>query len=124
MQEREKEIADGLEAAVKSKKSLELAEKKSKMQLQVAKIEAASIIAQANQRAEQMVDEGRVTAKNKGKKMLELAKADIAAEKDSAQQELRRQVTALVIDTAEKILQSDVNKKANQKLIDKVIAEI
>lgn len=124
MQEREAKIADGLAAAEKSKKNLELSAKKVTEQLRAAKNDAAKIIDHANQRSGQIIEDAKTVANKEGKRLLELAKSDIATEKESAKQQLRQQVAALAVDAAEKVLRSNVDAKANQQLIDKVIAEL
>lgn len=124
MQEREQKIADGLAAADKGKKSLELAEKRIKEQLRATKTQAADIIDQTNQRGAQVVEDAKTAANTEGKKILELAKADIATETEKAQQQLRQQTANLVVAATEKILQRELNAKTNQSLIDKVITEI
>ena len=68
MEERRQKIADGLEAATRAEKDLELAQAKSTDQLKVAKVEAAGIIDLANKRGSQIVDE----AKDKAKEELSL----------------------------------------------------
>ena len=56
MEEREKKIAEGLEAADRADKDLELAKQKSGERLREAKIEAAALIDAANKRSAQIVD--------------------------------------------------------------------
>ncbi len=124
MQEREKTIAAGLEAADRGKKSLELAEKKSKSQLREAKVEATNIVERGNQRAAQMIEEAKAKALEEGKRLLHLAKSDITTEMENARQQLRQQTASLVIDAAEKVLRRNIDAKANAKLIDQVIKEI
>lgn len=67
MEERRKKIADGLEAAARSEKDLELAQVKSAEKLNDAKSDAAAIIDQANKRAAQIVDEAKEQAREEGK---------------------------------------------------------
>jgi len=124
MQEREQTISDGLAAAEKGQKSLELAEKKSIEQLREAKTQANDVIDQANARGTQLIEESKGTASEAGKKMLALAKTDIATEKEKAQQQLQQQTAALVIAATEKVLQQSIDVAASQKLIDKAIEEI
>ncbi len=124
MQEREQKIADGLAAAEKGKKTLELAEDRSKKQLRQTRIDATKIVDQANQRAAQVVEEAKTRASTEGKKLLALAKTDIAREHDKAKDQLRQQIASLVIETTEKILQRNVDDKINKGLVDKVIEEI
>ena len=124
MREREKKIADGLEAATRGEKSLELAQEKVKKQLREVKLEASGIIDQANKRVAQMLEEAKDKASLEGKKMLDLAKADIGKEMEAAKEELLNQVAALVIEIAEKVLQKNIDAKTNAELINKLLEEI
>ena len=60
--ERAKKIADGLEAAERAGKDLELAQERAAEQLREAKTEASGIIEQANKRASQIIDEAKEQA--------------------------------------------------------------
>lgn len=124
MNERQKKIADGIEAAEKSKRNLELTEKSVAKQLREAKVEAASIIDQANQRVAQMIEEAKKTASEEGKKMLTMARAGIATEMENAKQQLHKELATIVLEATNKILQQNINPEINQKLVDQFIAEL
>ncbi|MDB4408412.1 F0F1 ATP synthase subunit B, partial [bacterium] len=62
MQEREQQIADGLNAAEKAGQDLDQAKLEVAEQLDQAKQQAAQIIDQANKRAAQIVDEAKEQA--------------------------------------------------------------
>ena len=61
MEERQKKIADGLDAADRAMRDLELAQNKATDQMKEAKQEAAGIVDQANKRANQIVDEAKTS---------------------------------------------------------------
>jgi F-type H+-transporting ATPase subunit b len=124
MQNRQKKIADGLAAAEKGQKSLELAEQKVKKQLKAAKGEAANIVDEASMSAAKLVEEGKHKAVEESKRILALAQSDVAKESEKAKHELRGEIADLVIIAARKVLHKNIDKAANQKLIDKVIEEI
>jgi F-type H+-transporting ATPase subunit b len=124
MDERQKKIADGLEAAEKSKRNLELTEKNITKQLREVKVEAAAIIEQANQRAVQMIEEGKKNATEEGKKLLTVAKLGIDTEVESAKQQLQKEVADMVLAVTHKVLQQNINPAINQKLVDQFIAEL
>ena len=56
LHERQKKIADGLDAAARAARDLELAQDKAGQQLREAKAQAAEIIDQAKKRGTQIVD--------------------------------------------------------------------
>lgn len=63
LQERQKKIADGLDAANRAARDLELAQDKAGQQLREAKAQAAEIIEQAKKRGAQIVEEARDQAR-------------------------------------------------------------
>ena len=71
MQERQKQIADGLNAAEKAGQDLEDARQQVKAQLVEAKAQAAGILDQANKRAAQIVDEAKEQAFEEGLRLPE-----------------------------------------------------
>jgi len=124
LQDREKKIADGLEAAERGQKNLELAQAKIKTQLQAAKTDASDILEQANLRSAQLIEAAKETAITEAKKIHDLAKSDVAKEVETARLDLQKQVADLVIKATEKVLQQNIDVAANRKLINKVIEEI
>jgi F-type H+-transporting ATPase subunit b len=80
MQEREKKIADGLDAANRAARDLELAQKEAAGKLREAKEQAAEIIEQANKRANQIVDDAKETARTEGERIVAAAQGEIEQE--------------------------------------------
>ena len=115
LEERKKKIADGLEAAARAEKDLEIAQVKSNEQLKEAKAEAAAIIDQANKRAAQIVDEAKEQAREEGQRIIAGANAEIEQEVNRAKEALRAQVSAIAIAGAEKILEGSVDQAATKR---------
>jgi len=124
MEERQQKIADGLEAAKRGQEALKLAQKNITQQLQEAKDRATTILDQANQQANQLIEEGKVKAQEECTKILAKARLDVEQEINNTKHELQQQTADLVIAATEKILQQRIDKTTHQKLIDQVIAEI
>ena len=124
MEERRKKIADGLEAAARSEKDLELAQVKSAEKLNEAKSDAAAIIDQANKRAAQIVDEAKEQAREDGQRIIAGANAEIEQEVNRAKEALRSQVSAIAVAGAEKILEDAVDQAANEEMLNKLAAEL
>jgi|TARA_B110000503_G_scaffold139228_1_gene227156 F-type H+-transporting ATPase subunit b len=124
MEERQKKIADGLDAADKASRDLELAQAKVSAQLKEAKIAAAAIIEQANKRSSQIVDEAKEQAKIEADRMKAGAKAEIDMEVNRAKEELRGKVAGLALAGAEKILKANIDEKANSALVDDLAAQL
>ncbi len=124
MAERAKTIADGLAAAERGKHDLELAEKKAAELLRQGKEKAAEIISASEKRASEIVEEAKNQAKAEGERILTAAKADIEQEVFRAREQLRSQVTAVALAGAGKILSKEIDAKAHNDLLDKLVAEI
>lgn len=124
MEEREKKIADGLDAADRADKDLELAQKKATQQLRAAKVDAAAIIEQANKRAGQIVEEAKDQARAEGDRLKVAAQAQIEQEVNRAKEDLRGKVSALVLVGAEKVLGATIDENANSELVAQLAAEL
>ena len=73
--ERQKKIADGLNAADKAQRDLESAHAQVGDELKAAKAQAVVLIDQANKRASQMVEEAKAQAAVEGERQLTQARA-------------------------------------------------
>jgi F-type H+-transporting ATPase subunit b len=124
IEERQKEIADGLAAADKGNRALEEAEVEKQAILDKARGQAREIIDQANTRGGSIVDEARADAGSEKTRILESAQAEVEQEANRAREELRGQVSAIAISGAEKILQREINGASHKDLLDKLAAEI
>ncbi len=124
MAERTKRIADGLQAADKAEKDLELAKKKVVEQLNSAKKEAAAIIDQANKRAIEVVEEAKEKARLEADRIKASAQAEIEQATARAKEELRSKVVVLALAGAEKILESSIDQNAHNELVNKLAAQL
>lgn len=124
MAERTKRIADGLQAADKAEKDLELAKKKVVEQLTASKKEAAAIIDQANKRAIEVVEEAKEKARVEVERIKASAQAEIEQATARAKEELRNKVVVLALAGAEKILESSIDQNAHNELVNKLAAQL
>jgi len=124
LEERKKKITEGLAAAEKGQEDVKLAEKKAIKYLKEAKAESANIIALAQKRANEVVEESKETAKLEGERLIEAAKAQIVQEIQQAKETLRKEVSSLALKAAEQILQEEVDKAKHKDIISKVSAQL
>lgn len=122
--ERKKKIAEGLDAADRAQRDLELAQEKAISDMRKSKEEAAAIIEQANKRANQIVDEAKEKAREEAARLVTAAQAEIGQEANRAKEVLRAEVAALVVAGAEKILEASVDANAHAQLVEKLAAEL
>lgn len=124
LEERRTKIADGLAAAEQGQKDLELAAIKVKEMMADVKTQAAHIIEQANQRANNLIAESKERARVEGDRLLELAKHEITQEYNATRKELLKQISTIALQGAEKVLQKEVDKASNDRLVDELVGEI
>ncbi len=124
MQERQKKIADGLNAADRAAKDLELAQDNAAARLKEAKEEAAGIVEQANRRAAKIVEDARVEAKTEGERQLKAAREEIEQDRNLAREQLRAQVSTLALAGAEKVIDQQVDESTHKAMLDKLASEL
>ncbi|KTD66359.1 F0F1 ATP synthase subunit B [Legionella spiritensis] len=124
LEERQDKIADGLSAAERGRKELELAQHRVKDEMKHAKAQATEIIEKANRRAAQLIEEAKEDAKREAQKQAKLAHEQLLHEVNRAKDTLRQQLAQLAIAGAEKILMREIDEKANTALLDNLIKEI
>jgi len=124
LEERSKKIADGLDAANRASRDLELAQEKATQTLRESKEQAAEIIEQANKRANQIIDEAKEQALADGQRLRDAANSEIEQDVVRAKEALRAQVSQLALIGAEKILGASVDEKAHSELVAKLAQEL
>jgi F-type H+-transporting ATPase subunit b len=124
IEERQQKIAEGLAAADNAQKNLAQAEEKAGEELKAARAKANEIIDQAHQRANQIVDQAKQDAIAEAGRQKALAEAEIDAASNRAREELRKQVSALAVTGAEKLLKREIDANAHKALLDELAAEI
>ena len=121
---RQKTIAEGLAAAERGKTDLELSAKRSAEVIREAKEKTAEIVALGEKRASEIIEEAKTQARAEGDRIIAGAKAEIEQEVFRAKEQLRTQVSAIALAGAGKILGREIDAKAHNDLLDKLVAEI
>lgn len=124
IEERQQKIADGLSAAERAEKDLDLAKANASDRLKEAKREAAEVIEQANKRKLQILDEAREEATAEREKLIAQAESEIESLRVRARDDLRKQVAALAVAGAEKILERSIDKDAHKDILDNITAKL
>ena len=123
LEEREKEGADGLEAAGRGRRELEEANVQREAIVDEAKKEAADLVSQAGQRANQMVEDAKTQAQEEADRIKASANADLEQATKKAREEIRSEVSALIVAGAEKVLGSEIDKEKNAAIIEEISKE-
>jgi len=124
LSDREKTIAAGLQAAERGKRELIDAEHKALNIIREAKVEAATVIDQAQKRTLQIIEEAKEDARQEATRVLERAQAEIVREVNQAKESMRKQLATLAVAGAEKIIQRNLDPSAQTALLDEFVAEI
>jgi len=124
LDERATKIADGLAAADKAKSELSSANKRVEEELARSRNEAASRLADAERRAQALVEEAKAKATDEGNKIIAAAKVEAEQQTVKAREALREQVAALAVKGAEQILRKEVNAGVHADLLGRLKAEL
>ena len=124
IEERQQKIAEGLAAADRSQKDLAQAQDKVNDLLKEARGKANEIIDQAHSRANQIVDAARDEAIAEAGRQKAAALAEIDASANRAREELRKQVSALAVGGAEKLLHREIDANAHTALLYELAAQL
>lgn len=124
MQERKKKIAEGLDAAGRAERELQVVQQQVEQALREGKEQAADILDKANKTASSIIEESKQQARTEGEKLIASARSEIDLEVNRARDQLRSQVASLAVQGAEKILESSVDAKAHSDLVDKIASKL
>ena len=121
---RQKAIADGLIAAEEGKRSLVVAEKRSDVFMKEAKDRSQTMFSDGERRANQIIEQAKLTAKTEADRILAAAQEQIQLEINKAKSGLREQVAQLAVAGAEKILKREINAAAHADMLIELKAQL
>ena len=124
LDERAQKIADGLAAADKAKTELTAVNKRVEQELAQTRNETASRLADAERRAQAIIEEAKVRATEEGNKIVAAARAEAEQQAVAAREALREQVAALAVKGAEQILRKEVNAGVHADLLNRLKTEL
>ena len=124
IEQRQQQIAEGLAAADRARKELAQGEEKVAEEIRQARIKANEIVEQAHARANQIIDAAKTEAIAEAGRQRILADAELVASANRAREDLRRQVSALAVAGAEKLIRKEIDGNAHKALLDELAAEI
>ncbi|WP_291130326.1 F0F1 ATP synthase subunit B [Flavobacterium sp. UBA7682] len=123
--EREEGIKNALLSAESAKKEMQNLKSDNEKLLAEARLERDTMMKEAREIKEKMINDAKTEAQTAGQKMIEQAKASIESEKNAALAELKAQVSTLSLDIAEKLLKDELsNKEAQTKLVEKMLGDV
>ena len=124
LDERAQKIAAGLAASDKAKAELASANQRVEQELVKSRNETTSRLADAERRAQQIVEEAKGRATLEAQKIVAAAHAEAEQQSVRAREVLREQVAALAVKGAEQILRKEVNAGVHAELLGRLKAEL
>ncbi|SCK35723.1 F-type H+-transporting ATPase subunit b [Variovorax sp. HW608] len=124
LDDRAQKIADGLAAADKAKTELSAANKRVEAELGQARNESAQRLADAERRAQAIVEEAKARATEEGNKIIAAARVEADQQAMKAREALREQVAVLAVKGAEQILRKEVNPAVHADLLTRLQTEL
>ena len=124
LDQREGSIRESLEKADKAKAEAQKILEQNQSNLNKAEEESRKIIEQSRTFAEKLKEQMLMDTKKQSRQLLEEATAEIERKKDEAFNDLKNQIADIAINAAEKILNENLNKETQKKIVDKYIGKI
>jgi F-type H+-transporting ATPase subunit b len=124
IEKRRKEIADGIAAGEKGYKELADARQGSEAILAEARQKAVQVVDIAHKRSSELVGEAKTMAVTESERIMTAARSEAANEKTRARDLLRKEVAALALAGATKVLGREVDAKAHAALLDELAADL
>ncbi len=124
IEERQAQIIEGLAAAERGQQSLDKAQAESSDIVDEARKQATTILDQAHARANDIIAEGKSSGVKERERQLAAATADVEQETNRAREELRGQVSAIAVASAEKILRREIDPKAHADILSDLANEL
>lgn len=124
LEQRRERISSELAAAEKGRQDLELAEKNADDALAEAKNRSAEIIAQAERRGDDIIEESKAQARDEGQRLIESANAEIEQQSNRAREQLRKEVVAIAMEGVGKILKREIDSRAHDDILQEMVARL
>ena len=124
LDERAQKIAEGLASAEKARSELSVANKRVEEELAKSRNESALRLAEAERRAQALIEEAKTKAAEEAKKIIAAAHAEAEQLTVKARETLREQVAALAVKGAEQILRREVNAAVHADLLGRLKTEL
>jgi F-type H+-transporting ATPase subunit b len=124
IEQRRKEIADGIAAGEKGQRELAEARQGSEAILADARQKAVQMTDLAAKRGGDLVAEAKNLAASESARIVTAAKGEAANESARAREGLRKEVSAIALAGAAKVLGREVDAKAHAQLLEELAAEL
>lgn len=124
LEERQKNIADNIDAAERERKDAQQLKMEYQQQLAQARSQAQAIVEKAEKLAEEAKEEILKDARAESARILKNAQAEVARERALALAQLKNEVVVLSMAAATKIIDKNIDTEANALLISDFIEKL
>ena len=124
LEARQELIRKSLEEAQQARRELERVSQESAQILKESRVQAETIIAQSRTDAERLREEMRQKAKAESETIVRNAERQIQLETSRALEQIRREAVDLSVMIASKIIQRNLTREDNEKLIDEAMKQV
>jgi len=121
---RQETIKRSLEDAQAARRELERLQQESTQILKTARIEAESVVSRGWNEAEKLREEVKLKAKSEADAIVKEAQRQIELETGRALRQIRNEVADLSVAIASKVIQRNVTKEDNDRLVQETLRQI
>ena len=125
VEKRNRHIDESLKMAQEARARMENLAAEQAALLEKTRQEQGVMLREAAQTRATIIANAKKEAEEKAEKIIEKARVEIAAEKESALRDIRKEVAMLSVDIAEKVIRKDLeNDDAQMRYLDKLVGEM
>lgn len=124
LEARQQTIRQSLDDADKAKQELQRLQQESAQIVREARVEAESIISRSRSDAERLKEEIRQKARADAESIMRTAERQIQLETQQAIRQIRNEAADMSVAIASKLIQRNLSKEDNQRLIDDALRQI
>ncbi|MGF1690137.1 F0F1 ATP synthase subunit B [Photobacterium kagoshimensis] len=124
LDERQRTIAEGLSHTEYAAKELQMAKANGAKLIEDAKQQVSSLVEQGNKRRSQIIEDAKLEAEQEKARIIAAGQTELESERNRIREELRHEMTALVIESAEKLIDRQLDTDANRALVNKIITDL
>lgn len=121
LEARRAQISDGLAAAERGRRELELAHEQVQKKIEAAHHQAMGIIESAHKQASAIVDEARSQATLEAERVLSKGKMELEQQFERARQQLSAEIASIALKGAEKVVGQEVDAAKHQLLLEELV---
>jgi len=124
LEERRKTLEESLVQAKQTEVALEKAEEKAAQILHEAREQADKALSEAETQAKEVINKAESAAQEQTKRVIKEAEQHLEQERNKLREDLKTELTDLVVLTTEKVLRKKINTREDARLIEDSIKEL